>query len=244
MIGDIVSVARKEWLEYLQPEATRRLRPLRIFAFVVAGGAFVGWQMDPDFGRSWLTVFLVSFLSMMFVTGVVPDSVAGERERHTLETLLATRLPDQAIVLGKVFAAVSYGFATGCAVLPAGVVAANLFHGSEGEPWIRPVVVLVALVSAILTGLAIASLGVLLSLYAPTSRQANQRLGFAMMGFVFLPAIAISAIPAAMRTRIAVSVGQLGLFTVVVATYAFLVLLACGLLVAAVTRFRRTRLIF
>jgi ABC-2 type transport system permease protein len=129
MIRDVLTVAWKEWLEFLQPEPSRRFRPVKGLLFLLGGGLFVGWQMDPDFGRSWLTVFLVSFLAVMFVTGVIPDSIAGERERHTLETLLSTRLPDHSILLGKVLAAVSYGCGTGLAVLPVGIVSANLIHG-------------------------------------------------------------------------------------------------------------------
>ncbi len=40
----------------------------------------------------------------------MPDSFAGERERHTLETLLASRLPDHAILSGKLLVCVLYSF--------------------------------------------------------------------------------------------------------------------------------------
>ena len=37
---------------------------------------------------------------------MIADGIPGERERHTLETLLASRLSDRSILLGKVMAAV------------------------------------------------------------------------------------------------------------------------------------------
>jgi ABC-2 type transport system permease protein len=243
VIRDIVTVAWKEWLEFLQPDPTRRLRPLRGLLLIVAGGVFMGWQVDPDFGRSWLTVFLVTFLSVMFVTAVIPDSIAGERERHTLETLLATRLPDEAVLLGKVLAAVSYGSAMGFAVLPLGIVSANLVHGSEGVAWVRPEVVGAAVVTALLGGLLVASLGVLLSLYAPTARQANQRLGFAIMGLFFVPAVVVPMLPEPIRARALAGALELGPVAVLGLAFASLAVLACALLVLALVRFRRARLI-
>ena len=49
----------------------------------------------------------------MMVSSLVADSFAGERERHTLETLLASRLPDRAILAGKLLVpvAVAWGAA-------------------------------------------------------------------------------------------------------------------------------------
>jgi ABC-type Na+ efflux pump permease subunit len=41
---------------------------------------------------------------------MITDSIAGERERQTLETLLASRLPDRAILLGKVAAITLLGW--------------------------------------------------------------------------------------------------------------------------------------
>ena len=43
-----------------------------------------------------------------FIGPEVPDPLPRERERHTLETLLASRLSDRAILLGKIGAAVGF----------------------------------------------------------------------------------------------------------------------------------------
>ena len=47
------------------------------------------------------------------IISFIGDAIAGERERHTLETLLASRMPDRAILLGKVIAIVLYAWGMG-----------------------------------------------------------------------------------------------------------------------------------
>jgi ABC-2 type transport system permease protein len=244
MIGDIVTVAWKEWCEYLHQEGETRGGPLRGAVFVALGGAFIGWQMDPDFGRSWLTVVLTMFIAVMFVTTVIPDAFAGERERHTLETLLASRLPDRAILLGKVTAAVSYGAGIAAAVVPPGVLAANLIHGSEdGGPWFDPGMVAAAVVVAVLGGLLIAAIGVNISLYAPTTRHAHQRLGFVILALFLLPAATIPALPAGVRGRLVMWLDTADTTLLITGALGVLTVAAVGTLAVALVRTHRTRLI-
>jgi len=54
-------------------------------------------------------VAITVMAALLIVMSIVPDSFAGERDRATLETLLASRLPDRAILLGKVAAATLAG---------------------------------------------------------------------------------------------------------------------------------------
>src|SRR5258705_13563545 len=65
-------------------------------------------------------------LPFMILQSIIVDSFAGERERHTLETLLASRLSDRAILLGKFGAAVPYGLAVGLIGAMVQAVVANL----------------------------------------------------------------------------------------------------------------------
>ena len=68
-------------------------------------GVFLPLQNGASWVTSPITMVYWAWMPLMLVTGVIADSFAGERERHTLETLLASRLPDRAILLGKVAAA-------------------------------------------------------------------------------------------------------------------------------------------
>jgi len=243
VIRDVYTVAWKEWQEYLQQEGTRRVGPVRAFALIAAGGAFIGWQLDADFGRSWLTVLLTMFLAVMFVTTVVPDSFAGERERHTLETLLASRLSDRAILLGKVVAAVGYGVAIAVAVMPAGIAAAHMVHGSPGGPRVEPAVIAAAVALALLGGLLIAAIGVNISLYAETARQAHQRLGFVILGLFLTPAVAVPAIPAPARAVLVDRLDKADGVLLALGGFGLLAGAVLALLLVALRRLHRGRLV-
>jgi ABC-2 type transport system permease protein len=54
------------------------------------------------------------------------DAIAGERERHTLETLLASRISDRAILLGKVIVTTGYAWGTALLGLLFGLFVATL----------------------------------------------------------------------------------------------------------------------
>lgn len=53
------------------------------------------------------------YFPLVLTLTMVADSFAGERERHALETLLASRLSDRAILLGEAAALTSYGWLFG-----------------------------------------------------------------------------------------------------------------------------------
>ena len=72
------------------------------------------------------------WMPFLWVSGIVADLFAGERERHTLESLLATRLSDQSILFGKLLAALTYGFAVTWVVMLAGLVTVNIGFGRQG----------------------------------------------------------------------------------------------------------------
>ena len=62
---------------------------------------------------------------------MIPDSFAGERERHTLEPLLATPLSDRAILFGMISAAVGYGWGITLISMVIGLLATNLIPVHE-----------------------------------------------------------------------------------------------------------------
>ena len=69
--------------------------------------AVFGLVIPLSIGESYVGVPMIGLTvaaAVLMVMSIVPDSFAGERDRGTLETLLASRLPDRAILLGKVAA--------------------------------------------------------------------------------------------------------------------------------------------
>jgi ABC-2 type transport system permease protein len=121
------------------------------------------------------------FLPLVIVMGTMVDAIAGERERKTLETLLASRLSNEAILLGKIAATGLYMMAITIGSLLLSLATVNIFHG-QGRLLMYPVpLLLAALVFSFFgTGL-VASLSVLVSLHAPTVKHAYQRLSLAFL---------------------------------------------------------------
>ncbi len=67
-------------------------------------------------------VFLTVIPSALFSA----ESFAGERERRTLESLLATPISDRGILLGKIGAAVSISWLASLAIPVIGLITANI----------------------------------------------------------------------------------------------------------------------
>ncbi|MCX6551198.1 MAG: ABC transporter permease, partial [Acidobacteria bacterium] len=180
-MADILTVAWKEWRELIWLGGT--LRGGRIGLLIVLGmfGIFLPYQSGAEWVTSAAPMLYWGWLPLMLVSGAVSDAFAGERERHTLETLLASRLPDRAIVLGKVLAAVTYGWGIVMAMLVLSLVTINLAVSGKGlllPPW--RFAVGAPLVALLGSGLA-ATAGVLVSLRAATARQASQTLSVAIL---------------------------------------------------------------
>jgi ABC-2 type transport system permease protein len=191
----------------------------------------------------WPTIGLVGlgvagvcgFMGILGPTPTIADAFAGERERHTLETLLASPIPDRSILWGKMaaqYALVGLHVAVVC--VTAGITSAILL-GFPGL-LVLPAGLIVGGLAAALTSSFVIGLGVLLSLRAPTVKKAQERLGYAMMPFFILPGL----LPSVLRAG-GVS-PDVTLVLSFVAPLAFLAV-AIGFNVAVFARFRRDRLV-
>ena len=204
--------------------------------------AILGIVLPLSFRLRWIDLDPAPFLIMLYVpflliTTFIGDAIAGERERHTLETLLASRISDRAILLGKVLVTVAFSWGMAVFSLLLGAVVVNLARGQG--PWVfyAPInLFLVVLVLSLLTTLLAASGGVLISLKSATVRQAAQTmvlgelvLGLAVYGVVRL-------LPASLTASLTTS-------QVVLIVMGALAVLDAILLAAALVSFRRSRLI-
>jgi ABC-2 type transport system permease protein len=183
------------------------------------------------------------WLPLLMVSSLVADSFAGERERHTLETLLASRLPDRAILFGKIGAAVSYGWGIALATLLLSLVTVNVAYSGEGPFFFSPLIGLGAAVVGLLTAGLAAGAGVLVSLRAPTVRQAAQTMRLASMLLMLVPLFGGRLLPAVWQARLLATLVTLGTTNVLLLGVGVLILLDAVLLAAAMARFRRARLI-
>ena len=236
---DILAVASKEWRELLGQGGFRGKAGIALF--LTAFGIILPLQT----GRAWITspsvAIVWSWVPMFLVSTVIADAFAGERERHTLETLLATRLSDNAILFGKIAAAIGYAGAMTVASLLLAEVAVNLASWRDGLVLYSPRMFLTMCVLGFNGSVFVAAIGVLISLRAATVRQAQQALGGTIVVLLLLPLVAARLLPAEWK-RSAISNAPAASQLAVIA-FGVLLVLDIGAVAFAMHRFRRNRLI-
>jgi ABC-2 type transport system permease protein len=194
MRRDIITMIWKEWTEVLLQGGSRgRYWP---FLFILIVGVILPLQA----GTIWIDtpagLILGLWLPLLLVNNLIADSFAGERERHTLETLLASRLSDLAILLGKILASALYAWGMTIIVMLVILVTVNI-QSWQGAIRLYTIEVIVgAPILAFISALFSTLVGVHISLRASSVRQAQQTLGLAVMLLVFIPSIGINLIPA------------------------------------------------
>jgi len=203
----------------------------------------MGIYLPLQFGLQWLALplielFVILWIPFFVIISFIGDAIAGERERHTLETLLASRISDRAILLGKVVVTVGYAWGMALGGLLLGLILVNLFRGNGGG-WIfyHPFdLFLEAFTLILVTCLLGASAGVLVSLRTSTVRQAQQILSIGTLVLVFGGISALQALPA----KFVASLTYSQFLLLVMAVFAVLDVI---LLAASLLSFRRSRLI-
>ena len=224
----------KEWKDFLWSGGRYDLfRPLLVIAIL-------GIVLPLSFKQRWIdldsaTLLITWYVPFMLIISFIGDAIAGEHERHTLETLLASRISDRAILLGKVLVAV--GFSRGMTVfcLLLGAVVVNL---SQGQ-WVfyAPINLFVILLAlSLLTNLLAASGGVLISLKSATVRQAGQTM---ILGMIIL-GLAVYGVAMFLPASVTASLTTSQMVLIVMGTLA---VLDAILLAASLVSFQRSRLI-
>lgn len=236
-MSDIWTVIWRERKTLFRYRGSRLRTVLSILVPVVMVAVYFPWQME-DWADSYVSLFS-AVVPMMMVLLTVPDSFAGERERRTLGTLLATRLPDRAILFGKLAVSVAVGFWMMLGVLALALVTANTAHWGGQVQFYSVAVLLADLGFGLLLAILIAGAGVLISLRASTVQEAQQLLGVAVM----TPPILLGLLALLLRERIEDAVEGIGATQAVLIVMAALAVAGAGLVIAATARFRRARLI-
>jgi len=243
MMADVLTVMWKEWRELLRQRESMRGGIMRILLFVGVFGVFLPLQMGREWVESPQLLMMWAWVPLFLVTTVVADSFAGERERHTLETLLASRLSDRSILFGKMGAALSYGFGLTSIGIVLGLVTVNLVHG-KGELLLYSPTIAVSIIGLMFLGAGLAAgAGVLVSLRASSVRQAQQTMSIAIMLLLFVPIYGVQALPENWKMPIAKLFMNANATQLMFIAMAVLAVIDIGLLVAAMARFKRARLI-
>lgn len=240
MMADIWTVVWKE-RKGLMRQSGRRWRavlsPLIAFAMVAI---YFPLQIGRDWVDSPASLFCL-IVPLMLVGMSIPESFAGERERHTLATLLASRLPDRAILFGKMALSIAFGWGMTVFILLvalATVNIANAAHGGGGLLFYSWRILLADLGLSLLLAVVVSGAGILISLRSATVQEAQQIL----MGAFTIPPMVLGFVFLALSDRIGEPPAWLNLTTGALIAAAVLAVLAAGLTLAAMARFRRARL--
>jgi ABC-2 type transport system permease protein len=234
-MNDIWTMIWKETKEsLLQGGLSAWIRPLLLVGILGIG---FPWR----FGLQWLALVplvmgLVIYIPFIVILSFVGDAIAGERERHTLETLLASRISDRAILLGKVIVTTGYAWGTALLGLLLGLFVANLSKGQGSWQFYTHVdLLLEALALSLFASLLGVSGGVLISLRSATVRQAQQLLIVATLVLIVGGVVVIKVLPA--QAISSLSTSQIWLIAMAV-----LAVLDAILLGVSLVSFRRSRL--
>ncbi|HEX6305647.1 MAG TPA: ABC transporter permease subunit [Anaerolineales bacterium] len=242
MITDIWTIIWKETKEILFQRGNLRGGWLGLLVFIGVFGIFMPLQSGPEWVESPTGLFIWGWVPFLLVSGVVADSFAGERERHTLETLLASRLSDRAILFGKIAAAIAYGWGITMVSVFLGLITINVVHW-QGKLSLYPATTGLGIVGlSFLVALLAAGLGVLVSLRAATVRQAQQTFSIAFF-LLFIPLFILPMLPEEWRARLVDLAVNANLSAIVIVLAIILFVIDVVLILAAMARFKRNRLI-
>ncbi|MCD1294376.1 ABC-2 type transporter [Methanocella sp. CWC-04] len=247
MIQDISTIIWKEWKELFFARGGGFKGGITgLLIFVTVFGVFLPLQYGPTMVDSPVMMLSWLWVPLLLVMGVVTDSFAGERERHTLETLLASRLPDRAILFGKIGAAVLYGWGFTIACLIIGILTINIAHWSGSILMYAPETALSILVLSLLISGLMGSVGVLVSLRAATVKEAQQKLSIAIFGIAAIPfgaIVLLPNLPEEYLVKLTEILMSIGMTEIVVAAVAILVVMDVIFIGLGIARFRRSKLI-
>jgi ABC-2 type transport system permease protein len=242
MLADILTIVWKESKEFAQG-SSRASTFLRLVFPITLAGIFLPWRTGRTYVTGPAAIFGLIWILPMVAVSITVDSVAGERERHTLESLLATRLPDQAVLFGKLAASVAYAWGMVLASLALGLVTTNLRQSRGPLLLFSPRYAVVLLVFSFLGSVLVCGIAVLVSVRAPTVRQAAQTFAYGSTAVIFGTLFGFQTLPA--TWRLAFQQRLVGSSLVQSEIVVGVILVALDLVVLAVARhrFQRARLI-
>jgi ABC-2 type transport system permease protein len=253
MIADIWTVMLKEWREYLAGSSAGggSGRGRGVVGILLIIGV-ISILLPLEMGRNLLTsgaavVVDGLYLPLIILLNVVADSFAGERERHTLETLLASRLSDRAILFGKFGAAVGFGWAIALVAALLQALVANIspkYASIDSTAVFYPGgVIIVIILLGFLTASLAASAGCLVSLRATSTRQAQVNLGVGFMVLIFIPFITFELLSHSMQTAFIAALNATGQTQLFFDFAGGLLVVDVVLLLISLALFQRSRLI-
>ena len=239
MFDDILSVVWKERKSQFRVRGSRLRFLMMLFSPLLLGTVFpITW------GPEWLVqlppLVVATITSVILVAVMVPESIAGERERHTLETLLASRLPDRAILLGKLLVPVAVGVGAALLANLCSLIVVNVAHWQGKILFFSPPIALGSLALSFLMALLTAGAGVFVSLRVATAQEAAQLL----MGIFLVPIMLIQVVAFVFVSQLSGVIKTLDGRQMLLIVLGVLAVADVVVVALAISRFQRSRLSF
>ncbi len=237
MLDDILTVMWKERRGMFRYRGSRT-RLLMVLVSPLLMAIVFPLQAGPDWVKDLDSVIIAVFVPIILVSITIPDSFAGERERHTLPTLLASCLPDRAILFGKVAVSVTFAWGVTLAAILLGLVTVNVAHGEGRLLLLTPTIALADLALSFLLATLATGAGILISLRSKTVQEAQQTLTVVLI----FPPMVLGMIMTALQDRVRELVGAFQGEQILLIIIAILAVIDVVVFVAAMTRFQRARM--
>jgi ABC-2 type transport system permease protein len=242
MLTDITTIIWKESREFITVRPGFRGGWTGLLIILAVFGILIPLQL----GRDWLsaptTILMWAWLPFILVNSVVADAFAGERERQTLETLLASRLSDRSILIGKICSAIVYGWGITLIGILVALVTVNISNWNGEFLFFPPMIGLAIFTLSFLVAWLAAGIGVMVSLRAASVRQAQQTLSVAFL-VLFIPLLLLPLLPDELRVTAQNALTGIDLQMVIIIVTLSLLLVDLVLLAVAFRRFKRADLI-
>jgi ABC-2 type transport system permease protein len=241
-------VLQKEWRELEAMYFNRshwNPATFPVFLIIAAFSIYEPLRIGPNWTTSSIMLISVGLLLPFITVGsIIPYSFVGERERHTLEPLLATPISNIAILLGKIGVPTIYGWGMAILSMVASLMSINLAFGWGGMLFYPVNIVLGVIVMSLLISLFIASAGALASLHASTVMQAQQTLVTILFFPLLIPAFLIGPFSASTwkytASQLLATLGTSNSFIILAAV---LVILIVATMLVTLIRFHRENLL-
>jgi len=244
MNNDILTIMWKEYKGLLRYGDNR----WKGIAILVTPIALFGILIPIQFRQEWLTggwsLGVAFFTPLMLITSTIAESFAGERERHTLETLLASRLPDKAILFGKLLVSILFAWGMTLILLFVSLMVVNLFDGSSGFHSYQMDILWMDILGSLLVSGFVSGLGIVISLRSATVQAASQ----SIVVLLFLPFLLLQAVVFLLpvflpKTTTQAILDQLNFNNIIIVVLVVILVADILLFLGALSRFQRSRLI-
>jgi ABC-2 type transport system permease protein len=244
MNADIMTIMWKESKGLFKQGKSRSKSILVLLTPVLMFGIILPIQFREEWLDMGWSLAIALFTPLILIAPTICESFAGERERHTLETLLASRLPDRAILFGKMIVSIAYGWGMTVFLLLMSLVIVNVLMWDGKFQFYHLNIFLADIgLSLLFSGLMV-TLGILISLRSATVQSAQQVLMMALVIPIFGLQAVVFLLPTFLpMEKIREFLGRFDYDQVLLIFLGVLLLADIGLMMAAMSRFKRSRLI-